>query len=490
MRPLHDPAPRSPNRLLGRAARAARASALAIAATCSAVASAQDAPRQPVPEPVAAALRSAKIPAEASAIVVLPLAPGGVAIAANESKPMNPASTMKLLTTYAALNLLGPAHTWRTEAFATGALRRDVLEGDLALRGSGDPKLVIEHLWLLVNRIRGYGIREIRGDVVLDRSAFEPLAHDPGEFDGELLRPYNAGPDALLLNFKSVAIGFVPDPETRSARVFALPRLAGMRLPASVRAADGGCGDWRTKLQADFSDPMKPVFRGAFPLACGEKTWHLSVLGHARYFETVFAALWEGAGGTWAGRLREGAVPEGARRIALHESAPLAEVMRDVNKFSNNVMARQIFLALGTDNGRFAASAERSAAAIRRWLDSQGLAMPELVLENGSGLSRVERLSAHSLAQLLRHAFAGGLMPDFMASLPLAGVDGTMRQRQGAAGNAHIKTGLLADVRAIAGYVHAASGRRYAVVAFINHPNARDGQAAHDALLQWVYLNG
>ncbi len=472
------------------AARQAAAALLVAAGLAAAMATAQEAPsRRPVPDPVSAALRGAAIPPGASAIVVMPLA-GGVAIEANESQPMNPASTMKLVTTYAALDLLGPAHTWRTEAFAAGTLRRDVLDGKLVIRGSGDPKLVIESLWLMVQRIRGYGVREIRGDVVLDRSAFEPLAHEPGSFDGERFRPYNAGPDALLLNFKASSLGFVPDPDTRSARIVAIPPLAGTKLPATVRAADGPCGDWRGKLQADFSDPMAPVFRGAYPLACGEQFWHLSLLDQDRYFSAAFAALWSGAGGTWAGRLREGTVPADARRIAVHESAPLAEVIRDVNKFSNNVMARQIYLALGTEGGRQPASAARAEAAVRAWLEGRGLAMPELVLENGSGLSRIERVSAASLARLLRHAFASPLMPELMASLPLVGVDGTMRKRNGAAGSAHMKTGLLADVRAIAGYVLAASGRRYVVVAIINHPNARDGQAAHDALLQWVHANG
>ena len=481
------PIPRASCRAAARAACALLSLILLLAGAARAQ---DDATRLPLPDAVAAALRAAAIPPAASAIVVLPLAPGGVTIEVNASQPMNPASTMKLVTTYAALGLLGPAYTWRTEAFVTGAIRRDVLEGSLVVRGSGDPKLVIENLWLMVQRIRSYGIREIRGDVVLDRSAFDVAAHDPGDFDGERFRPYNAGPDALLLNFKAVALGFVPDPEARSARVVPLPALVGMKLPPSVRAADGPCGDWRARLQADFADPMAPVFRGAFPLSCGERVWHLSVLDHARYFSAAFASLWQSAGGSWSGRLREGPVPADARRIALHESAPLAEVIRDVNKLSNNVMARQIYLTMGAESSRQPASAARAEAAVRAWLDSQGLAMPELVLENGAGLSRVERVSATGVARLLRHAFDSPLMPELMASLPLVGVDGTMRKRSGAAGSAHIKTGLLADVRAVAGYVHAASGRRYAVVAIINHANAGRGQAAHDALLQWVYANG
>jgi D-alanyl-D-alanine carboxypeptidase/D-alanyl-D-alanine-endopeptidase (penicillin-binding protein 4) len=487
----HPASPRST--ASNRYATAARAACAAVVAATLLVGPAhaqEEAARRPLPDTVAAALRSAAIPPAASAVVVLPLSPGGLAIEVNASRPMNPASTMKLVTTYTALGLLGPAYTWRTEALVDGALRRDVLDGNLVIRGSGDPKLVIENLWLMIQRIRGYGIREIRGDVVLDRSAFEPGAHDPGDFDGERFRPYNAGPDALLLNFKAVAMGFVPDAETRSARIVPLPALAGMKLPPSVRAADGPCGDWRARLQADFADPMAPVFRGAYPLACGERIWHLSVLDHPRYFSAAFASLWQGAGGTWGGRLREGNVPAEARRIAVHESAPLAEVIRDVNKFSNNVMARQIYLTMGAEASRQPASAARAEAAVRGWLDGRDLAMPELVLDNGSGLSRIERISAASLARLLRHAFESPVMPELMASLPLVGVDGTMRKRNGAAGSAHVKTGLLADVRAIAGYVHTASGRRYAVVAIVNHANAANGQAAHDALLQWVYANG
>ncbi len=197
------------------------------------------------------------------------------------------------------------------------------------MRGSGDPKLVTEHLWLLVSRLRAYGLREIRGDLVLDKSAFEPLLHDPALFDGEANRPYNAGPDALLLNFKALTLGFVPDSDTRSARVVATPALAGMKLPPTVRGVHGNCGDWRARLQADFTDPMAPVLRGAFPLACGEKTRHISVLGHTRYFGAAFRALRESAGGGWTGKVREGVAPADARRIALHESAPLADVIRD-----------------------------------------------------------------------------------------------------------------------------------------------------------------
>jgi D-alanyl-D-alanine carboxypeptidase/D-alanyl-D-alanine-endopeptidase (penicillin-binding protein 4) len=443
-----------------------------------------------LPDSVANALKAAHVPVGAIGISVVPLSGPGLSLALNENIPMNPASTMKLVTTLAGLELLGPQFAWRTEALATAPLVNGTLEGDLVLRGSGDPRFVVEHLWLLVQRLRGLGLREIRGDLVLDRSVFDAMAHDPGAFDGESLRPYNAGPDALLLNYKSVSFHFVPDADAKQVRVYAIPALAGMTVPASVRATDGACSDWRARLGGDFSDPMRPQFRGAFPLSCGDRVWHASLLNHTQYVDALFRALWSSSGGTWRGRARDGAAPADARRLAQHESESLAEVIRNINKFSNNVMARQLFLTIGGDATKQPASIERSQRAIGDWLVAKGLERREFVLENGAGLSRVERLTPAGLSRLLIAAFASPLMPEFVSSLPLVGVDGTMRKRSGAAGSAHIKTGLLSDTRAVAGYVLAASGRRYAVVAFVNHPNAGATQGALDDLLNWIYVSG
>lgn len=443
-----------------------------------------------VPDAVAAGLKAANVPLSAVGIAVAPLSAVGLTLAVNESQPMNPASTMKLVTTLAGLELLGPQYQWRTDVLSAAPLKNGVLEGDLWLRGSGDPQLVIENLWLLVQRLRGAGVREIRGNLMLDRSAFEAAQHDPGAFDGEALRPYNAGPDALLLNYKAVSFHFLADPENKQARVFALPTLAGMLTPTTVRGSEGACNDWRARLGGDFTDPLRPTFRGAYPLSCGDKVWHVSVLETGLYAEAMFRSLWDSSGGAWRGRVREGLVPPEARRLAQHESRPLAEMIRDINKYSNNVMARQLFLTLGTDASRRPGSKDRAQRVVGDWLVSKGLDRREFVLENGAGLSRVERLTAAGLQTLLQGAFASPLMPEFVSSMPIVGIDGTMRRRQAAAGSAHIKTGLLADARAIAGYVLAASGRRYAVVAFINHPNAGAGQPALDALLNWVYVQG
>lgn len=471
------------------------------------------APAAPVllPASVKSALEQARVADASSAFLVVPLDGGALQLALNVDAPMNPASTMKLLTTYAALATLGSNYHWRTEVLASRRPAGARLDGDLIVRGSGDPSMVIERWWLLIQRLRALGLKDIRGDLVLDRSSYAPAVEPGPTLDGNELRPYNVAPDALLVNFKALSLEFVPDRAGGVAHIIAIPQLDGVSVPAQVPLADGACADWKEQLRADFSRPRAPAFRGSFPSSCGDKTWHLSLLSPDEYVLASFRTLWRAAGGTLRGTVREGRAAPDATLLLEQQSPPLAEVIRDINKYSNNVMARQLFLTLGAvvpDPGHGgaaaspqagspasepageAASAARSIRAVHAWLDQQGIRMPELVLQNGSGLSRQERISAASLARLLVYAWNSNDMPNFLASLPLAGVDGTMKNRQAAASAAYVKTGYLAEVRALAGYVFAASGHRYAVVALINDPHADAAQAAHDEFLQWVWRQG
>ncbi|HEY8607380.1 MAG TPA: D-alanyl-D-alanine carboxypeptidase/D-alanyl-D-alanine-endopeptidase [Noviherbaspirillum sp.] len=462
--------------------------ACAVAAACG-FASAQAL----LPPSVADALRRAQIPREATAVYVQQLGSPRAMLASNETVPFNPASTMKLVTTNAALETLGPAYTWKTRAYATGTQEGDVLGGDLVIKGSGDPKLRYEDLWMFLRRIRERGIREIQGDLVLDRTAFEEVAFDAALFDGDPLKPYNVGPDALLLNYKALNFRFVPDPAAGTVNVVVDPPLAG--YPAVAPRLDGGeCNDWRASLQPTIG-LLGAWFSGSYPLSCGERNWYLHPypLSHPEYFHLAFRRLWTDLGGTLRGGAKLAPLPPDARLLAEWESPTLAEIVRDINKFSNNVMARQVLLTLGQASTGLPANTAAGAAAVRNWLTARGVAAPELSIENGSGLSRTERISALSMAEMLNAAFHGPTMPEFIASLPLAGTDGTMRKRltnHTVAGRAHVKTGLLADARNIAGYVLAASGRRYLVVFMINHANAPRGSEAQDALLQWVYEQG
>ena len=438
-----------------------------------------------LPASVAQALKAAGLPARSVGVFVQSVDSGAPLVRHNAQQAMNPASAMKLVTTYAALELLGPAHTWKTEALADTLPVDGTLAGNLYLRGGGDPGLMQEHLWLLLRQLRTRGVREIAGDVILDRSAFALPPHDPGEFDNDPLRPYNAGPDALLINLNSIRLTLRPD-ATRS-RVDVLTETAGEATPVTnqLSLTHEGCGDWRERVKVrTHGDSIE--LAGQYAAACGEKALHLSPWPADKQIGQLWRGLWRELGGTLHGQVRAGNAPARALPLAAHDSTALGETVRDINKYSNNVMARQVFLSL--DNAR-PATPDGARRRISGWLAEKSLKLPELVIDNGSGLSRKERISADGLGRLLLAAWKSPVMPELMASLPVAGIDGTLKKRFGdspANGRAHLKTGYLEGVRALAGYVLDQSGRRWVVVFLINDAQARQGRPAMDELLRWV----
>lgn len=441
-----------------------------------------------LPPGIRTALDRAGIPAEDFAAVVV-TADGSTILSHNPDRPMNPASVMKLVTTFAALDVLGPAHVWRTEVRATGPVVDGHLRGDLVLKGDGDPGLTLEALWMLLRDIRARGIEHIDGDLLLDRSAFAVADEDPALFDGEPTRPYNAGPDALLLNHRSVRLTFAPDPLTRTVRILVDPPLPDVRIVDQLEPGDGPCDGWPEKPEVDLPG-RSLTFRGTYPLACGDKVRHFMLLPPVEYAQSLLAQLWGSLGGTFGGSIREASTPAGTWLVTRAESRPLADLVRDIDKHSNNVMARQVFLTLGRGPDGTPATVESARAAIVRWADARGLAAPELVVDNGAGLSRIERISAGALVRLLRAAHESPLGAEFVASLPLAGVDGTLKRwflGTPVAGRAHLKTGYLDGVRAIAGYVHGDGGRTAFVVGIVNHRNARAAAAVQEALVGWAF---
>lgn len=462
-------------------------------------------PTPALPDRVAQLLRQSGLPTQSVSVVVQEVGqsqaqtqasmPERPLIAHNPDLVMNPASLMKLVTSLAALEMLGPNYTWKTGLYAQRAPENGVLESDLYIKGSGDPKLTLEQFWLLLRDLRLHGVREIRGDVVLDRSRFAPINIDPGQFDGEPFKPQNTVPDALLLNYNSVPLTFLV--ETKRVTVLVDAPLYPLKINNQLKLATGACGDWRSQIMVDVQSKNATkngfpeiVLKGIYPAACGEKNWFFSLHPHTDYFAGVLAQLWKELGGRLPLRVREGVTPGDALLLTEHVSPPLSDVLRDMNKFSNNVMARQVFLTLAGDGQEMPATTARAVQQVTQWLQGTGINAPELILENGAGLSRIERISANHLAALLRYAWHSTVMPEFVASLSLFGVDGTTRRRYKnhlAAGQAHLKTGSLEDVRALAGYVRAASGRRYVLVLLVNDSLAMNVIPAQEALLEWLY---
>jgi D-alanyl-D-alanine carboxypeptidase/D-alanyl-D-alanine-endopeptidase (penicillin-binding protein 4) len=443
-----------------------------------------------LPAQVVAELKRAGVPLDAVALDVRPADGGKPLMAINHEHAVKPASVMKLLTTQAALELLGPDYRWITRVHANGPVDGDVLRGDLVFEGGGDPRFAHEDLWRLLSRLRGMGLREIRGNLVLERRLFRIELPDAAAFDGRPERAYNAPSDALLLDAKALNLTMRPRAAGQTVQLASEPPLSGFAIVPPL-GAEVPCQNLREQLQPQFT-AQGLRFTGVYPLACGEReiSFHLHSLDHGQYFAAVFRHLWAQLGGTFHGAVVDGQVRADSREIARWTSAPLGAQIRDINKFSNNVMARNLLLSLAAQRGGEPASSTAAVVRVIDWMNLAGLDAKTVVLQNGSGLSRDERISAAALAALLQRAWRQPTMPEFMSALPIAGIDGTMAKRfehSALKGRAHIKTGSLDDVASIAGYVTARSGKRIAVVCIINHPKANDARAAFDSLLVWIY---
>ncbi|MDP3978617.1 MAG: D-alanyl-D-alanine carboxypeptidase/D-alanyl-D-alanine-endopeptidase [Pseudomonas sp.] len=446
-----------------------------------------------LPVKVQQALKANKISSQSLSVVTLPLTGPGTSTFFNADVSVNPASTMKLVTTFAALELLGPTHQWKTEFYSDGPLKDGVLHGNLFLKGGGDPKLNMERLWLLLRDLRANGVHQISGDLVLDRSHFDqpelPTFNDDG---GDTNKPYLVTPDSLLVNLK--ALRFVARTDGGKVHIAVEPPIAEIRIDNRVKALPSGkCPGWpdvRYNPVKQF-DGTTVIVSGKLAEGCSAQTY-LSLLDHPSYAAGAVRAIWQELGGKILGKDRLAEVPEKARLLARTFSPDLVEIIRDINKYSNNTMARQLFLSLGAQFRNEADGDDAKAAqrVIRSWLARKGLTAPHLVIENGSGLSRDERVSARELAQLLQAAWQSPYAAEFISSLPLAAMDGTMRKRlhrTALAGEAHIKTGTLNNVRAIAGYSRDSNGNSWAVVAILNDQRPWGASSILDQVLIDLY---
>lgn len=444
-----------------------------------------------LPPLVEKALKAGKISNDSLSLVLLPLNGPGTPTLINADVSVNPASTMKLITTYAALELLGPTHQWKTEFYSDGPLKQGVLHGNLYLKGGGDPKLNMEKLWLLMRDLRANGVQQVTGDLVLDRSHFMqpqlPAFNDDG---GDENKPFLVGPDSLLINLKAVRM--ISRAEGGKVSVAMEPPLTNVRIDNRVKAlGKGKCtGNVRFNPVSQF-DGTTLVVTGQLAEGCSAQSY-LSLLDHAGYAAGAVRAIWQELGGSILGKDRVDVVPKNATLLARAFSPDLVEIIRDINKYSNNTMARQLFLSLGAQfrNAEDGDDAKAAQRVIRQWLARKGITAPHLVMENGSGLSRAERVSARELATLLEAAWKGPYAAEYISSLPLVAMDGTMRKRlkrTPMAGEAHIKTGTLNNVRAIAGYSRDINGNSWAVVAILNDPRPWGASAILDQVLVDLY---
>ena len=447
-----------------------------------------------LPPEVERVLTGHSIPEDHVSIVVEALDDRTPVLAHLADVPRSPASVMKMVTTWSALEYLGPAYTWPTEVYFLGDFDGQKLDGDLGVKGYGDPHLVVEEVWKLLRALKRMGLTEITGDLVLDDTHFAVDEPDPGAFDGQPYRTYNVVPNALLMNFKAVQFQFMPDPARGRVGVATEPLLANLKIDNNLTLVDGPCAGYQGGISFSHADPEtleRVVLDGKFSRRCNVYGFGRTVLQHDTFAFGLFSSLWKEVGGSFSGKLRKEAIPPDAAPALVWRSKPLGEVVRSINKNSNNVMTRQLLYTLGAEALGPPGTRANGVAAARELLTARGLDTSTLMLENGAGLSREERASMQFLVDLLQVAYRSPYAAEFVASLSLGGLDGTTRGRFDAApttGVMHLKTGRLDHVSAVAGYVRAASDKTYVVAVVVNTPDAHrgPGQELEEAVLRYT----
>jgi serine-type D-Ala-D-Ala carboxypeptidase/endopeptidase (penicillin-binding protein 4) len=474
--------------------------------------------RAELPAPVAAQLEAAGLPQDALGAIVL--RGGATLLSHNAERAMQPASTMKLVTTLVGLEQLGPAYRGRTELRSGAQIAGGVLKGDLILRAGADADLNADALEHMLQALRNLGVKKIQGDLIVDRQLFHPARPDRGAptFDDTPEARYNVVPDALLLNTNLLQVEL--NSAGKQLKLLMMPPLEDVAIESDMTLTDTPCARWQEGWRTpdyvrDDEGKLTVILHGSFPKNCAKAT-SINVLDRSDYTARLLRATWRRLGGTISGAVREAEAPGAAvpgagvgaglsdtRLLAEHVARALPEVLRDINKISDNAQARLLYLSLGAleydvmlGSRPLAAipsapenTAARAEQVVRQWFARRHIDDAALVIENGSGLSRNERIAPRQMAALLQAGLESLWAPEFLSSLPIAGVDGTMRRRlqeSFAAQRARIKTGSLKNVMAIGGYAPDANGRLCVVVALINHEQAGAGRAALDALIDWV----
>lgn len=446
-----------------------------------------------LPLSVRSVMKIRQLPDDTLSVHVIDVDSGDVLLGWNDAVSRNPASTMKLVTTLVALDVLGPSYRWRTEVYALGDVVDGRLDGDLLLKGFGDPFLVTERVWKMLRVINQTGIYEIGGDLLLDDSYFDVSPHDPAEFDRQPLRAYNVSPNALLMNFKVVRYWFEPDLAANRVRVNLDPELENLRVENRLSLSNGSCRGYQRGISItpnENNDTM--ILDGRFPSRCHQYAMDRTALDHNAFAYGLVASLWKESGGVLEGSWRNALAPADKEAIVSFSSLPLSEVIARVNKYSNNVMARQLLYTLSAEVRGAPGTEQGGRDVIADWLADRIPEVESLRLDNGAGLSRDARISAKDFATILNYAWRQPYMPEFSSSMALSGHDGTLSRRfddPELTGQAHLKTGSLDHVSAIAGYMQSRSGRRFAVVALQNHKDIHrgPGEEVQTALLRWLY---
>jgi D-alanyl-D-alanine carboxypeptidase/D-alanyl-D-alanine-endopeptidase (penicillin-binding protein 4) len=452
----------------------------------------------PLPKNVAQLLIKNNIAPETISLMAIPAQDGSPLLAHQSEKSVSPASTMKLLSTFIALDELGPTFQWKTQFLSEQSIQKETLKGRLFLRGGGDPNLTFDKLSAMLRELRFQGLKKIDGDIVLDRSYFYPSRPELNApaFDENPDAYYNVIPDALLIHSNITAFSLNANNKNIDAKI--MTPMYKATLNNTLTLNNRPCNEWKNSWQSpqisvDADHQISITLRGSFPKNCQVKEY-LNVIDRNAYIANMIHSLWQELGGTWNGTVYDGITPSTATMLTERVSDNLADTIRIINKFSDNSMARIAFQTIGTQSpiaSNFTDTNQAANAEVRSWFAKHNIKDEGLSIENGSGLSRTDRISAQQLAAILKVAYQSNWYAEFASSLPIVAVDGSMKNRlkdSNAQARARIKTGYLKNVLAIAGYVRDINNKDWIVVAIINDDqlNVSKAKPVLDGIISWI----
>ncbi len=443
----------------------------------------------PPPTPLAARLlpllRAPALHPEETGVAILLLPSGRTVLARNADRPLRPASTLKIVTSAAALALLKPEYVYATRIFADAPIGADgTLPRNLYIQGSGAPDLVGESWWMIARRLAALGLRRVEGDLVGDESYFDAVRRPAGWPFPAADSWYNAPIGALSCNFNVVTVRVMPSPLVGARPDVTLEPIASyFQL---MNRATTVAGATSLTVSRSFEEGRNALaVSGTVRRGGGDLVFHRGVEEPALYALHCFQEIARGEGIEIGGAPRAGTVPEGAREIDRFESKPLASLLRDMNKNSNNFMAEAIVKTLGAQFVEQPGTTANGLQVIRTYLSGLGIDPALLQAMDGSGLSDQDRAPARLLAEVLARAHDDfEIAPELVASLPVGGVDGTLDERfggEGAKRRVRAKTGRLAGALTLAGYASNRDGREFAFAILANQPRGTI-DAAHQAI--------
>lgn len=409
----------------------------------------------------------------------------------NADTARTPASVIKVLTTYAAVLKLGFDYRWPTKFYTTGKIKGGILRGDLLVKGFGDPTLSDKDLDGIVTKIKARGIRQIMGNIVIDRSYFKVTTRDNSGFDEHTYSPYNAMPDAMMFNERISTICVSPKHNSVTKKVADNSYTIVNHLQPVNKPCRGRYSWPSFKVDKSQGTPSV-LLKGPISKHCGTRNLCQVITKPYKSFYYALKDALQKSGVSVKGSLRLKKVPAGAKVLFTHYSKPLEKIIAKTAKKSNNLYARQILLTLGAKMYGAPSTLDKGRNAVAYILKSRGaLTSSVLHIDNGCGLSRTSRLSAKLLADMFDHAYIR-YGQRWMNTLSIAGVDGTIRRRfRGTVvrKRAWMKTGTLKRVKNIGGYVKSRTGRLYTVVILVNTRQGRWKAAQlQNNIIKWLVM--